>query len=492
MNIEKEETGEAPHFIQPLKPKIVEEDKTAVLECTVIGQPTPNIKWFKDNKELISSPTHKVEFNPETGNATLEILKPTPDDEKIYSVKADNKFGTAECRANIVLSKSVIVTQPVVMQAPKITQPVKAKIVKPDDEVVLEAEFEGTSPTVTWLRNGTEIKPSDEYNIETTDNKTILRVKKKVTKRRKGGKYEVRITNERGEASSSGSVTVSEEIPDAQPPRFIESIKPQRATVGEVVILEAVVEAVPQATFQWFHDTTPISSTPETRIITDDNKSTLLIKDIKPEDAGKITCRAENAVGSVTCAASLNVIEETEWDETRELEYPRFVRRTSPVRVMDGEKVEFSCVVTGKPIPKVEWFHNDVPVQEAKDVIISQTLDGVCKLAITEVFPENAGEYVCRAVNRVGEAICKTSLIVEAYEYIPDSELGHMTGSEEDLLADKVIKQSLEVVFLIQCYFYFQTISDTDFLSDSEVEMAPKIIKKLPQVLTTKDGDITR
>lgn len=455
MNTETEETGEAPHFVQPLKPKIIKEDMTAVLECIVIGKPTPNVKWFKDDKELISSPAHKVEFNPQTGHATLEIRKPTPDDEKVYSVKADNKFGTAECRANLVISKLVTVTQPLVLQAPKITQPVKAKIVKPDDEVVLEAEFEGTSPIVSWLRNGAEIKPSEEYNIETKDNKTVLKVKKNVTKRRKGGKYEVRVTNERGEASSSGSVTVSEEIPDAQPPRFIESIKPLRATVGEVVILEAVVEAIPQATFQWFHDTTPIKSTPKTRIITEDNKSTLLIKDIKPEDSGKITCRAENAVGSVTCAASLNVTEETEWEETRELEYPRFARRTSPLRVMDGEKVEFSCVVTGKPIPKVEWFHNDIPVQEAKDVLISQTLDGVCKLAITEVFPENAGEYVCRAVNRVGEAICKTSLIVEAYEYIPDSELGHMTGSEEDLLADKVIIFNTVLEFFNSMLFLF-------------------------------------
>lgn len=441
--LEKEEPGEAPHFIQPLKPQIVEEKSSATLQCTVLGQPTPNVKWFKEGKEIAPSRTKKVTYNPETGVATLEILKPTLDDEKIYSVKADNKFGTAECRANLVISKLVTVTQPLVMQAPKITKPVKATVVKPDEEVVLEAEFEGIpKPTISWFRNGTEIKPSDDYTIETGEKKTTLRVMKKVNKRRKGGKYEVRAVNDRGEASSSGSVTVTEETVDAQPPRFIESIKPLRATVGEVVILEAVVESIPTATFQWFHDTTPIVSTADVRIITEDNKSTLLINEINPEFAGKITCRAENAVGSVTCAASLNVVKETDWEETQELEYPRFVRKPSPVRVMDGEKVEFSCVIIGKPIPKVQWFHNDVAVQEAKDVTISQTSEGVCKLAIAEVFPENGGEYVCRAVNRLGQAICKTSLIVEAYEYVPDSELGHMTGSEEDLLADKVFSFS--------------------------------------------------
>lgn len=410
------------------------------MECTVVGQPTPDVKWFKEGKEIVHTETKKITFNTETGHATLEIQEATPDDEKIYCVKAENKFGTAECRANLIISKSVMVTQPIVMQAPKITKPVNAVVIKPDKEVVLEAEFEGVpKPKITWLRNGTEIKPSDEYTIETGENKTILRVKKQVNKRRKGGKYEVRAINEKGEASSSGSVTITEETVEVQPPTFIEPLTPQRVTEGEVLILETIVEAVPTATFQWFHDTTPIVTSPDVRIVTEANKSILLIKEIKPENAGKITCRAENAVGSITSAASLHVVKETEWEETRELQYPRFIKRLSPVRVMDGETVEFNCVIIGKPIPKVDWYHNDIPVKEAKDVTITQTSEGVCKLAIAEVFPENAGEYVCRAVNRVGEAICKTSLIVEAYEYVPDSELCHLTGSEEDFLADKVL-----------------------------------------------------
>jgi hypothetical protein len=47
-----------------------------------------------------------------------------------------------------------------------------------------------------------------------------------------------------------------------------------------------------------------------------------------------------------------------------------------------------------------------------------------------------------------------------------------MTGSEEDLLADRTISEG--------------------FLSDSDTECAPKIIKKLPQVVSTKGGDVTR
>jgi len=69
--------------------------------------------------------------------------------------------------------------------------------------------------------------------------------------------------------------------------------------------------------------------------------------------------------------------------------------------------------VTGRPIPKITWFHKNEPIKEAKDVTIYQDSEGVCKLAISEVFPEDAGEYTCRAINKVGEAVCAASLIVE-------------------------------------------------------------------------------
>lgn len=75
-----------------------------------------------------------------------------------------------------------------------------------------------------------------------------------------------------------------------------------------------------------------------------------------------------------------------------------------------------------------------------------------------------------------------------AYEYVPDSEIGHLTGasgSEEDLLADKVYFAQQKIVSAI---LLFQTISDLE----SDTECAPKIVQKLPQLVTTKDGDVTR
>lgn len=149
--------------------------------------------------------------------------------------------------------------------------------------------------------------------------------------------------------------------------------------------------------------------------MTEENRSVLVVREVLPEHSGDYTCRAENAVGSVTSTATLSVLPETDWERTTELEMvsPQFVQATSSLKVMDGEKVTFTCQVVGKPTPRVTWRHNGQPIKEAKDVVIYQDQEGLCKLAISEVFPEDAGLYTCEAFNSVGEAICTASLVVE-------------------------------------------------------------------------------
>lgn len=416
----------------------MEEETTAILECTIVGTPTPAVKWYRGNEEVLPSENNKITFNPETGFATLEILKPTPEDQTIFKVRADNKFGRAECRANLILERAVTVTKPIVMHAPKIIKPLKAIIAKSDKPITLDAEFEGTpQPELTWFRNGKELAPTEDVQIVKQDLKTTLKITKKA--KQKGGKYEVRAKNPAGEARTSGSVQITDdkEMEQVQAPRFIKPIKPEIVTQGEVVILEAIVESTPVCSFTWFQDSRPIQASPGVRIVSSENKSILLLNDVIVEQAGTYTVRAENVAGSVTCTSTINILEE-EWEEITEFIAPKFEKPLAPIHVMDGEKVTLTCIVHAKPIPKVEWFHNDKPVYEAKDVVISQDSEGICMLAITEVFPENAGDYTCYAINKVGKAICKASLVVEAYEYVPDSEIGMLTGSDEDLLVEKV------------------------------------------------------
>ena len=82
------------------------------------------------------------------------------------------------------------------------------------------------------------------------------------------GKYEIRVQNPAGEARSSGSVAVKEhedvfeESKDnPKAPSFVEPLQPQIVSLGEVVIMEALVESYPTASFQWFYDSRPLEVT---------------------------------------------------------------------------------------------------------------------------------------------------------------------------------------------------------------------------------------
>lgn len=257
---EKEEEGIAPHFATPIKPLMVEEHKPALLECIITGTPIPEVKWYRAEKEIKPNERTEMTFNPTTGEAKLKILEPTSEDETIYRVRAVNKYGRAECRANLVISNIVKVSKPIILRAPRITRPLPALVAERGKPLKLLVDFEGVpKPEVKWFRNGIEITPTDKQKMKVYESTAELIISD-ITKK-DGGKYEIRVHNEVGEARSSSSITVKERedtTSEVRAPMFVEPIQPQLVAEGEVVIMETRVESYPTASFQWFHESKPL------------------------------------------------------------------------------------------------------------------------------------------------------------------------------------------------------------------------------------------
>lgn len=62
------------------------------LTCTVWGEPTPEVTWFKNEQEVISNEHTRVTFDGGKF-ASLVINKVTPDDSGKYSINVRNKYG---------------------------------------------------------------------------------------------------------------------------------------------------------------------------------------------------------------------------------------------------------------------------------------------------------------------------------------------------------------------------------------------------------------
>lgn len=85
----------------PYAPKIITEvteyetkiQSTAILEAKVIGDPSPNIVWLKNNEEIIENERIKIMFEDDI--AALVIKNVDVEDEGEYKIIAKNNVGSA-------------------------------------------------------------------------------------------------------------------------------------------------------------------------------------------------------------------------------------------------------------------------------------------------------------------------------------------------------------------------------------------------------------
>uniref|UniRef100_A0A182NH79 Ig-like domain-containing protein n=1 Tax=Anopheles dirus TaxID=7168 RepID=A0A182NH79_9DIPT len=471
---EKLEYGEAPRFVVPLRIELNEPKTVATITCQVAGVPTPKVRWLRDEIEIIEEEEEEIEtyYEERTGHVRLTVKRPQQNVPVVYTVVAENKLGKAVGKANLYIQSVVLERAKPSAVAPQIVQPLEAQVVRTGSTLVFECRFTGLpKPTVKWFRNSKEVVEEQEEVIVTTE-EYFSRLEVRRVTRQRGGKYEVTVTNEAGQAKSSASVAISDatDTDEAKAPRFIEPLVPKLIAEAEVCILEASVDSYPTSTFQWFKEGAAVTSTNEQRIVTTDNRSILIIESFTRGDTGAYTCRAENVAGSVTSTATVQTLDTIETEEVTEYISPRFLATIKPTRVMDGERLTLECQVVAMPLPKVHWYHNAQLIRETKDKQVQQDSTGRCLLTISEVFPEDTGEYTCVATNRIGEAVCRATVNVEPFEYVPDSE--QFRSSEEDLLTDKSISTLEEYA--------------------EPIEYAPQIVKQLPTTVHSQERELTK
>lgn len=93
---------------------------------------------------------------------------------------------------------------------------------------------------------------------------------------------------------------------------------------------------------------------------------------------------------------------------------PVFTWNLTSLKVMDGEEVKFHCEIDGQPMPEIVWYHEEVPISENQDFKCTYNKEtGSCSLLISEVFPQDAGEYKCEATNDLGTAVSRAYLEIE-------------------------------------------------------------------------------
>ncbi|XP_022809696.1 protein sidekick-1-like isoform X1 [Stylophora pistillata] len=209
--------GVAPEFSSsPQNVRVIEENKvTVTLNCTVYGNPTPDVKWTKDEIEL--SKNDRINVSEIVGNtSSLTITNTVREDEGQYRCVASNSVNTTisspgkltvNFRADVAISGSEL------------------KFVEISKQIQLTCQYTASPPVseVQWVKDGNVIARNKSgigigsVNItQFTENQSQLRISS--SKKQDEGNYTCFVKNAVGTSSDVTSVLI-QVIPD--PPQNI-------------------------------------------------------------------------------------------------------------------------------------------------------------------------------------------------------------------------------------------------------------------------------
>uniref|UniRef100_A0A674G8Q5 receptor protein-tyrosine kinase n=1 Tax=Taeniopygia guttata TaxID=59729 RepID=A0A674G8Q5_TAEGU len=135
-------------------------------------------------------------------------------------------------------------------------------------------------------------------------------------------------------------------------PRFTQPAKMRRRViarpVGSSIRLKCVASGNPRPDITWLKDNKPL--TPQEIGENKKKKWTLNLKNLKPEDSGKYTCRVFNKVGEINATYKVEVIQRTRSKP--------ILTGTHPVNttVDYGGTTSFQCKVRSDVKPVIQWL----------------------------------------------------------------------------------------------------------------------------------------
>lgn len=209
------------------------------------------------------------------------------------------------------------------------------------------------------------------------------------------------------------------EKPQQHPPEFYQGLQDAKVQEGDRIVFKCAVRGVPTPNVEWFKDGISIQNNSDFQTTFNNGLCSLTIEETMLADTANFHCRATNSAGQTETLARLSV---TENITAEKLEPPLFAVPLAIGFAKEKTAFSFECVVTGHPLPIVQWLKNGTCIDQFPDYTITYN-NGQAKLQIDEVCAEDQTTFMCRAINPVGTAETSANLIVQReYLQIIDEE----------------------------------------------------------------------
>uniref|UniRef100_A0AAF5HXT5 Uncharacterized protein n=1 Tax=Strongyloides stercoralis TaxID=6248 RepID=A0AAF5HXT5_STRER len=276
--------GEAPDFLQPIKPITVVEGQKAVLEGKLIGKPKPTVKWYK-NGEVIKADNKRIliEDLPD-GTQRLIINETLMSDNDEYRCEATNEYGDVWADATLKVTPKDTMCS--------FKKGLENQELKKGSNLVLEIEVDGKPKDVKFYKGNNEID-----NLEDLGNGKYKLVIENV-KDSDFGNYSVKVSNDAGIVESKAVITCKE----VEKPVITKGLVPTTAKEGDEVKFTIEVKGNVDS-IEWKQNGKSMGPGKDLG----NGKYEFTIPSVKKDDAGDISVVLKNEGGTTDDSAKLTV-----------------------------------------------------------------------------------------------------------------------------------------------------------------------------------------
>ncbi|XP_032907166.1 roundabout homolog 2 isoform X10 [Catharus ustulatus] len=289
---------ERPTFLRRPINQVVLEEEPVDFRCQVQGDPTPTVRWKKDDADL---PRGRYDIKDDY---TLRIKKAMSTDEGTYTCIAENRVGKVEASATLTVRARPVAPPQFVVRP-------RDQIVAQGRTVTFPCETKGNpQPAVFWQKEGSQnllfpnqpLQPNSRYSVSPTGDLTITNIQ-----RSDAGYYICQALTVAGSILAKAQLEVTDVLTDRPPPIILQGPVNQTLAVDGTALLKCKATGDPLPVISWLKEGfTFLGRDPRTSI---QDQGTLQIKALRLSDTGTYTCVATSSSGETSWSAVLEVTE---------------------------------------------------------------------------------------------------------------------------------------------------------------------------------------